>query len=378
VHARAGAAAFAGQLLTSAMMALMLLSLLWLPSSAAHAAVAPAAGPPPSCTIDASTDGVSLEQAQAWARAVSQQCRASGTTVQLGARSIAVNRSLVLTALDSGTSWLGDGAEVTAAVDLRPALWTVAAADSRMDPAAAQRIMALNLTAAGVPRSSYSNPDETTACVAGGSTGAQTCHLGLLIAPRVGLQMWRRAQPARFPDVPMEWENSPPVNWTHTTSVPNISADGQRAWGFEGNRPRRWGGPAAEGRLFVHGFFWSLWRDARAKILRVDASARQLVANKTVSTFQVGLNTTYYAYGPALLEELTAPGEFAVLGDTLFAIFPADCVTNGAVTCPSRATGGVVDSLVKIQNGAENISLVGLSLTGSQVAVGRKVIKRRS
>jgi hypothetical protein len=67
-----------------------------------------------------------------------------------------------------------------------------------------------------------------------------------------------------------------------------------------------------------------------------------------------------------LLEELTAPGEFAVLGDTLLAIFPADCVKNGAVTCASRATGGAVDALVKIQDGAENISLVGLNLTGSQ------------
>ena len=352
---------------------LLLLSLLWshratqlaVAIEAADATHITQAGSPSSCTIDATADGITLEQAQAQARAASKQCHASrcGVTVQLGTRSVEINRSLVLTALDSGTSWVGAGAELTAATDLPPSLWTAAAADSRMDPAAAHRIMALKLTAAGVPRSSYSNSDATTTCVAGAS-GAQTCHLGLLIAPRPSGQ-WRRAQPARYPDVPMEWTNSPPVNWTHTTSVPNISAVGQRAWGFEGNRPLRWGRAATEGRLFVHGFFWSLWRDARAKILSVDTAARQLVANMTVAAFEVGLNTTYYAYGPALLEELTAPGEFAVLGDTLFAIFPADCLKDGAVVCPSRAAG-TIDSLVTVQDGAENISLVGLNITGSQ------------
>ena len=170
------------------------------------------------------------------------------------------------------------------------------------------------------------------------------------------------------------------MNWSHTTNVPNISKgalvnrSAPRQWGFEGERPLRWAKAATEGRLFVHGFFFWLWRDGYARIARVDSTKRQLITDKTVSAassdgweFPVGSNTTYYAFGPALLEELTTPGEFAVVDDTLFVLFPDDCIQDGGVTCRTRASGGAtVDPLVTVQSGATNIRFVGLNLTASQ------------
>jgi hypothetical protein len=225
--------------------------------------------------------------------------------------------------------------------------------------------MALNLTAARVPRASYSSPGSELAPCSSGD-GTRACQLGLLIERQGG---WQAGVVARFPDVPIQSANddSPPVNWTHTTSVPNISSSSPRRWGFDGDRPLRWERAAAEGRLFVHGFLYSLWRDSYARITRVDGADRQLVADKTAAQLPVGRNTTYFAFGPALLEELTAPGEFAVVNDTLFALFPDDCIRDGVVTCRSRASGGAtVDTLIKVQSGAKKIRLVGLNLTASQ------------
>ena len=115
-------------------------------------------------------------------------------------------------------------------------------------------------------------------------------------------------------------------------------------WADAANRPARWGKAASDGRLFVHGFFRFLWRDARVQIREVDAAARTLSTGGAPINKGAGVTngSLWYAYN--LLEELDEPGEFVLEHATgiLSTIFPAGCVSAaGDVACRTRVVPAV-------------------------------------
>jgi hypothetical protein len=120
-------------------------------------------------------------------------------------------------------------------------------------------------------------------------------------------------------------------------------------------------------------------KDFKSPITRVDVESRQLSANNSIGgTYGLTNDSFYYAYG--LKEELDAEGEFILNESTgeLSAIFPAECMLNGSVVCPTRLVPATtmtkmaccvpgncsLSAIVRVI-GARNISFSGITISGS-------------
>ena len=112
---------------------------------------------------------------------------------------------------------------------------------------------------------------------------------------------------ARWPNIPFEFDEVPPVAWTTVGAVPDKCGALCKSFGWANatERPSRWAKAATEGRLFIHGFFKYLWRDARATIRKIDVAKRELsTGGPTISSSGVTDGGLWYAYN--LEEELVS------------------------------------------------------------------------
>ena len=103
-------------------------------------------------------------------------------------------------------------------------------------------------------------------------------------------------------------------------------------------------------------------------------------------TYGLTNDSFYYAYG--MVEELDTEGEFVLNESTgkLSAIFPAECISDGRVTCPTRLVPATamtkmaccmpgncsLSAIIRVI-GASNISFVGVNVSGS-TGVGVSVL----
>lgn len=274
------------------------------------------------CTIvDISTGHTTLHQAQDKAR--SKKATAPCVIVNLGARTFHLTEPLVLTSDDSDIQYHGQGAEITTGIDVPPGAWT---------PVTENGVAAVQVNA--TPLVNRSQWGKFTL-----SKGLEDAHLSLLV--KVG-GVWRPMTVARWPNVPFDYSDSPPVNWTNvgwTNCPPANSSCLDFTWPADIDRPARWVNAAKEHRLFLHGFFVSLWEDSRGQIQEVDVASRRL--RSTVSNPQqdggVNNESVFYAYG--MYEELDQEGEYILREDTgmLSAVMPSACIgADGSVVCPTR------------------------------------------
>lgn len=323
----------------------------------------------PCAVVDISTGVSTLHEAQQQAREAAALC----VIVRLGQRSYQLTEPLVLTFADSNTRWVGQGAEVTTGYDVPPEAWTQVSENG----VAAVQINASLL----VNRSQWG---QLTL-----SNGLEDGHLSLLV--KVG-GVWRPMTVARWPNIPFEYADSPPTNWTTvaaTTCAPSNTSCLEFTWAADTDRPARWVDAAKEGRLFLHGFFVALWKDSRGQIQHVDVANRQLRSTVTNPQQTGGVNNESIIYAYGMYEELDTPGEYILRDDTgmLSAIMPAECIgPAGNVVCPTRLLPDIkklhfqeclivghayLTSLNCSMTGviqvidAANITLVGLNLTGS-------------
>lgn len=276
--------------------------------------------------VDISTGTETLHEAQQQARKAAAAC----VVVKLGHRSYQLFEPLVLTSADANTHWNGDGAEITTGYDVPSDAW-VQTTENGVD--AVQLNVSLLVNRSQWGRFTLSN-------------GLEDAHLSLLVQID---DVWRPMSVARWPNIPFQYKDSPPVNWTGVASTecaPSNTSCLQFTWAADTDRPARWVNAAREGRLFLHGFFASLWSDSRGMITDVDVATRQLRSNTSYETFPFvewsqqngGVNnqSKYYAYG--MHEELDAEGEYILRNDTgmLSAVMPAGCMKDGKILCATR------------------------------------------
>lgn len=199
---------------------------------------------PEACAVvDISTGSESLHQAQQQARKAAAPC----VIVNLGRRSFRLLEPLVLTSADANTHWLGHGAEITTGIDVPHDAW-VQTIENGVGAVRLNASLLVNRSQWG--RFTLSN-------------GVEDAHLSLLVNIR---GTWRPMTVARFPNIPFEYTDSPPVNWTSVASTncaPSNTSCLEFTWATDTDRPARWVNAAREGRLFLHGFFASLWYDSR-------------------------------------------------------------------------------------------------------------------
>jgi hypothetical protein len=235
--------------------------------------------PMQSCAVvDVSTGATTLHEAQQLARKAVAPC----VIVQLGRRSFHLTEPLVLTSADSNSHWIGQGAEITTGYDVPPAAWT---STNQNGVAAVQLNASLLVNRSHWGKFTLSN-------------GLEDGHLSLLIKVR---GVWRPMTVARWPNVPFEYKDSPPVNWStvHSTScAPSNGSCLEFTWAADTDRPARWVDAAREGRVFLHGFFAALWEDSRGQIQEVDVANRQLRSTVVDPQQTGGVNneSVFYAY----------------------------------------------------------------------------------
>jgi hypothetical protein len=234
----------------------------------------------PSCVlVDVSASNVTLEGAQQQARALKAK-GAGCVNVTLGHRSFHLTRPLFLTANDSGVNWVASGADVTAAVDVPPSAWGLPA----RPPPLWQQPRSIDLAALFAGPSSVLYGDLSS-----------PYHLKLLLEVQHGV--WRPLVHARWPNIPFATSDAeglvPAVNWTTVSSVPGNKSTQEKSksfvWANNTDRPDKWVDAAAEGRLYLQGYFKYLWRDNRVKITQVDAVHRTLTTNATSGISPTGL-----------------------------------------------------------------------------------------
>jgi hypothetical protein len=275
-------------------------------------------------------------------------------------------QALALTALDNRTRWIGG--TFTDAIDIPSSAWTTTTT--------APNQHSLNLTHFNVlPR--HLGDDVST-------------HHFQLLVQMPNTTEWRPMMYARWPNIPFQYNEVPPVNWTQVGTVPDDPQCGLQCrrftWSTQTNRPMRWVQAAAEGRLYLQGLFKYMWRDNRVGIDHVDVKTRQLsTQSPTIGIDGVFPGALYFAYGMSLLEELDSPGEFAIDAKamTLSAIVPGNCVdANHRMICQTRAVVVVPaqasatkntqpgqTSLLSIRN-AKDIQMTNMTVMGSSRKVG--------
>ena len=319
--------------------------------------------------VDISAGTASLHEAQRQARKAVAPC----VIVQLGRRSFQLIEPLVISSADSNTHWIGEGAEITTGYDVPPDAWTHTTANG---------VAAVHMNASLLVNRSHWGTFTL-------SNGLEDGHLSMLIKLR---DVWRPMTVARWPNVPFDYRDAPPVNWSTVAATDCAPSNGSCldfTWAATTDRPTRWVKAAAEGRLFLHGFFTALWEDSRGQIQNVDVAARRLRSTVTNPQQMGGVNneSVWYAYG--MHEELDTEGEYIVHEDTgmLSAVLPAECVgPDGGVVCETRLLPDIkklhfqaclivghayltalncsMAGMIQVID-AGNITLQGLNLTGS-------------
>jgi len=192
--------------------------------------------------IDISAGTTTLPAAQLLARAAGRA--ASCVTVLLGRRSFRLAAPLVLTAADSHTSYVGQGAEITAALDVPRGAWRTNASHGGChgsDDGSASAVMTLNA-------SQFFNDTAWGSLLSGSNLAVLVYMHG----------EWRPLTVARWPNIPFDYGTELPFNWTSIAAVPNATCGTECrefVWAKETDRPSRWVLAAAEGRLHIHGFF---------------------------------------------------------------------------------------------------------------------------
>ena len=372
--------------------------------------------------LDISASTTPLQAAVMQARRKKATSPAKCVHIFLGERSFFLPTPMELSGDDGDTSIIGG--ELTAGIDVPPAAWGSPAAKVRKCNTAlgktcddARRASAGNCwvcenvhqhalqvadcsaadlstfcTGTNSPQaisSDYVELDTSSFVNTATAFGSQdlakdSAHLQLLVEVR---GTWRPMAMARWPNVPFEFDEIPPVNWSSVGALPDPNC-GSTCRSFQWctrenahhtgcnatERPADWVAAAAAGRLFVHGFFKYLWRDNRVQINTVDVSKQQLITNSTtISPTGVFPSAVWYAYGLSLHEELDVPGEFALnrTDGVLSAILPSGCVQDGVVVCKTRlvpassaANAAGPFSVVLITDTAD-ITLRGMNITGS-------------
>jgi hypothetical protein len=180
---------------------IVLLLLLLIASNAAAFPAAPfsAANPAASsaCVVlDISQTNVTLDAAQQQARAV--LATAPCVNVLLGRRRFRLAQPFVLSAADSRTNWRGG--EITTAVDVPAAAWQLPS-----DPSESRGETRALYVSRFVSRSEWGTIAEDS------SSLLPEAHLSLLLQYR---GVWRPMTIARWPNVPFQYGDVPPVNWT--------------------------------------------------------------------------------------------------------------------------------------------------------------------
>jgi hypothetical protein len=210
----------------------------------------------PSCAVLdwSSSSAGGLEEALTQARARKAASLAGCVDVKLGRRSFYQPQTLVLTAADSGTNLIGG--EITAGVDVPPSAWkqkvssSSSSSSNSSGPAALpgtkvlelDTISLLALNGSSAQHAAFGSPLGTT-------------HLQLLVEVQ---GVWRPMTLARWPNIPFEFDEVPPVAWTTVGALPDPKCGvlcKSFEWANDTERPSRWAKAATEGRLFIHGFF---------------------------------------------------------------------------------------------------------------------------
>eukprot|EP00040_Diaphanoeca_grandis_P021387 m.113965 g.113965 ORF g.113965 m.113965 type:complete len:785 (-) comp28313_c0_seq1:281-2635(-) len=305
-------------------------------------------------TVDVSSTADSLSQTQTmWRAALAKG--APCVSVLLGSRQFVVNHNvnnlpLLLTGEDSNINLIGAGAEFTGAIDVPSSAW-VSSTD-------VQGAVEVDVQMLGVNQSEFGFPTSTQ-------------QLSLLVQVR---DQWRPMNSARWPNVPFDYVDVPPTNWTGISkAAPTCNATycNGFVWANDTDRPLRWAQAAEEGRLYLHGFFRYLWRDHYTAISHVDPTTRTLSSN---SAMNAGDGVTdgglWYAYN--LKEELDVEGEAVLDHQTgkMLAILPQMCMHGGKVVCltrlvPAIPTSSDTTALISIDSGAQNVAIQGLNFSGS-------------
>jgi hypothetical protein len=252
--------------------------------------------------VDVAASTATLHEAQ-------QQARAAGASapcvrVLLGQRVFRLVEPLVLSAADSHTTFVGG--EITTGIDVPADAWNLSAY-REVGTASSPVVASLEV-------SRLLNSTEWGKVAGSGTSGIGAGeHLSLLV--QLG-GIWRPMTVARWPNIPFDYGDVPPVNWTTISATcPCAGAPGGGCgtgapstacgvgcssfqWADDTDRPMRWVTAAEEGRLFIHGFFKYLWRDHFAPITKVDVANRQLSTNISIgSTSGITNDSFYYAYG---------------------------------------------------------------------------------
>jgi hypothetical protein len=328
--------------------------------------------------VDVSSGTTTLHDAQQKARTAA--ATAPCVTVMLGQRSFRLHKPLVLSAADSHTTWVGQGTDVTTAVDVPADSWKGNRSSA---------VLTLDASPL-IKRSNYG----TLQCQPG--TALPNEHMQLLVQAPNGI--WRPMTLARWPNVPFDVDGALPVNWTTVKSLGSnctcpLTANGACVdaaacgaacksfiWADDTDRPLRWVKAAAENRLFIHGLYKYLWHDFHTPITGVDPVKRLLSSNVSISPYGITNDSFWYAYG--LIEELDNVGEY-VLDEataTVSAIFPDWCLHDGNVLCKTRLVPAVTESsagagcfpgncssgaaMIRLV-GATNVTIQGLNVSGS-------------
>jgi len=255
--------------------------------------------------VDVAASTATLHEAQ-------QQARAAGASapcvrVLLGARVFRLVEPLVLSAADSHTTFVGG--EITTAIDVPVDAWKLPA-DREVGSTASSQAGTAIATLEVSPLVNSTGWGKVTGSATSSVPGE---HLSLLVHVD---GIWRPMTVARWPNVPFDYGDVPPVNWTTISATcPCAGAPGGGCgagapsstcgvncsffqWANDTDRPTRWVTAAEEGRLFIHGFFKYLWRDHFAPITKVDVTNRQLSTNVSIGSVSGITNDSfYYAYG---------------------------------------------------------------------------------
>ena len=257
------------------------------------------------CAVVDVSNTATLHEAQRQARAAGAS--APCVRVLLGQRVFRLAEPLVLSAADSHTTFVGG--EITTAVDVPASAWNLPAERAVGGSTASSPVAASLEVSRLVNSSEWGKVDGSATSSVPGE------HLSLLVQVA---GVWRPMTVARWPNIPFDYGDVPPVNWTTISATcPCAGAPGPGGgcgagapssacgvncssfqWADDTDRPARWVTAAEEGRLFIHGFFKYLWRDHFAPITKVDVANRRLSTNASIgSTSGVTNDSFYYAYG---------------------------------------------------------------------------------
>lgn len=156
-----------------------------------------------------------------------------------------------------------------------------------------------------------------------------------------GLEFFLDAKPMPL----ARWPNN---DWTKIASA--SGGEGGVRFGYQGDRPRRWG--QAED-LWLHGYWAWDWADTYVKVTNIDTETRELVVREP-HDFGYKAGARYYALN--LLEELDEPGEWYLdRRKGLLYFWPP------APVAPGSAYVSIIPTIISAYN-ADNVTIQGMTI----------------